>query len=89
MSSSQSAPIFTDAVVHIIRFRADGDVSFLGALARKIISRGGRITNRIAKDCTHIIFQEKPCCSTSEKAAEDAKLRELFDEKLDKVSNRH
>ena len=80
---SQSALIFENIVVHIVRFRADGDVSFLGALARKIIGRGGRIASRIGRDCTHIIFQEKPCCSASEKASEEAKLRELFD-KLDK-----
>jgi hypothetical protein len=84
---SQSAPIFADTVVHIVRFRADGDVSFLGSLARRIISRGGRITNRIAKETTHIIFQEKPCCSAAERAAEEAKLRELFDDKLGKLDS--
>lgn len=78
------AQALAGTVVYIVRWRADGDISFQGPLARKVASHGARVVTRLTKDVTHVLLQLKPLPSPSERALELDKLRELY-AKVDKV----
>lgn len=82
------AQALAGTVVYIVRWRADGDISFQGPLARKVASHGARVVQRLTKDVTHVLLQLKPLPSPSERALEQDKLRELY-AKVDKVCAMH
>ncbi len=80
-----SSGILSGVVVYVVKWRADGDLSFLASLTRKLESLGARIVSRIAgSQVTHIIFQQKAMPTDEERAREVDKLREIY-EKIEKV----
>ena len=73
------------AVVFVCRWRADGDLTFLDPLSRRLADgTGAKLVIRISKEVTHVIFQQKALASPQERKLEEDKLRELYD-KIEKV----
>lgn len=67
-----------EGVVAYLCFRSDGDVNVHSALVSRLKALGARVSNMIAKDVTHVIFQPKLNTSPAEKKAENAELRLMF-----------
>jgi hypothetical protein len=73
--------ILDDVVGHVW---PGGDRNVHNAVTKKLKDLGARISARIGKEVTHIIFQRKHNATAEEVAAEDEQLRALF-EKANKV----
>lgn len=72
------------SVVHVIRWRADGEVTFHGPLSRRLEDAGAKLAVRMSREVTHVIFVQKALASPHEKKLEEDKLRDIYD-KIEKV----
>jgi hypothetical protein len=78
--------LFAGAVVHVVRWCVDGDLTLLDLVASKLARHGARMVMRLpAKDVTHVVFQTRALASFEEKRSEEDKMRELY-RKVDKAS---
>lgn len=82
----EDKPLFAGAVVHVVRWSVDGDLTLLDLVAGKLAKHGARMVMRLpAKDVTHLVFQTRALGTPEEKRSEEDKIRELY-RKLEKVS---
>lgn len=66
-------------VVAYVHSRIDGDNIARVALSSRLKDLGARVSSRLSKETTHIIFSRKLQPSAQEKALEDAELRQLYE----------
>jgi hypothetical protein len=84
MQGGRRKQLFDGVVAYVVKWRADGDLSFLTSFTRKLESNGARVASRLQKDVTHVVFQQKALSTCQEQQLEIEKIRELY-EKLIKV----
>lgn len=84
MEAPDDGTFFDGAVVHVVKWSADGDLTLLELLSSRLASQGARVLTRLAPNATHVLFQRKALASPEQKRAEEEKLRELY-KKLEKV----
>ncbi len=69
----------------VLRWRADGDLSFHAPLVAKLEQLGAKTASRLGKEVTHVVFTRTLSPNTSERAQEEQRIRELYD-KASKVA---
>jgi|LauGreSuBDMM15SN_2_FD.fasta_scaffold125443_1 hypothetical protein len=72
------------SVVYVVRWRADGDITFHGPLSRRLEDAGARLAIRTSREVTHVVFVQKALASPHERSLEEEKLREIYG-KIEKV----
>lgn len=81
---SASAATALSGVAAYVHARVDGDPIAHAALIGKLRVLGAKVSSRICKETTHVIFSRKLQPSAQERAVEDADLKAIY-EKVSKV----
>lgn len=75
-----------DGVIAYVYARSCGHTNLQAAVVAKLKDLGARVSTRLSKEVTHVIFQRQHHPSIDQKAAEDVELRSVY-EKASKVSS--